>query len=147
MMQPDLEEIRKRAEKKVKKRREFWEHLVAYVAVNLGLWAMWAFSGGFGEGDAPWPIWATFGWGIGIVIHFFDVFGSELFSRRHDDAVRREMEKELARQGIDPEVLYTGKRKRTDSTPPTARLTDDGEIVYDDETREEQSARRSASRK
>ena len=40
-------------------------HLVVYAAVNLGLIAIWALTGG----GYFWPIWPILGWGIGLAGH------------------------------------------------------------------------------
>jgi hypothetical protein len=44
-------------------RRDFQEHLRAFVAVNALLIAIWALTG-FGY---FWPIWPLLGWGVGLL--------------------------------------------------------------------------------
>lgn len=72
----DESAARKRIERQIKKRDEFRGHLVAYVFVNVFLWAIYlGMAGGnfFGadmppEATAfPWPLFVTFGWGAGLV--------------------------------------------------------------------------------
>ena len=55
-----------------KKRAGFKSHFVAYVIVNVFLWAMWFFSGQriYHGSNIPWPLWTTLGWGIGLAFHF-----------------------------------------------------------------------------
>jgi uncharacterized ion transporter superfamily protein YfcC len=54
---------REDAVKRIKRKRQFQQQLLVYLALNVFLWIIWAVSGaGF-----PWPIFVTVGWGIGIV--------------------------------------------------------------------------------
>lgn len=68
-MTPD-DEIREKAKKRLQDKREFAQHLVAFVVVNAGLIAIWALTG---EGYF-WPGWVLFGWGVGLVLHAWTVF-------------------------------------------------------------------------
>lgn len=65
------EGLREEALRRLKGRRDFRAHLLAYVVVNGFLWSLWAVTT---PGEFPWPIFPTLGWGIGIVFHFWDVF-------------------------------------------------------------------------
>ena len=59
------DELRKQAVKRIKDKREFWMHLVAYVVINAVLIGVWALSGrGY-----FWPAWVMLAWGVGIVLH------------------------------------------------------------------------------
>ena len=40
-------------------------HVAAYVATIVGLWLVWALTGG----GHPWPVWPMLGWGLGILGH------------------------------------------------------------------------------
>jgi hypothetical protein len=59
-----------RARKRVTERREFGSHAVAYVVVNAFLVLVWAATGA----GYFWPAWLLGGWGIGLVLHAWDVF-------------------------------------------------------------------------
>jgi hypothetical protein len=61
---PGWEEARKRVEAK----RSFGAHLVSYLVVNAFLIGIWAVTGG----GYFWPAWVLGGWGIGLVMHFWD---------------------------------------------------------------------------
>jgi uncharacterized membrane protein len=61
---------RELARKRVQDRRDFGSHLVAYVVVNAFLIAVWAFTGA----GYFWPVWVLAGWGVGLVLHAWDVF-------------------------------------------------------------------------
>ena len=80
------EELRAFAVKRVKEKREFWQHLVAYVIVNTALIGIWA----VGERGSFWPGWVLAGWGIGILFHAWNTF----FARPVTDAdVEAEIER------------------------------------------------------
>lgn len=64
------DEERKLARERVEGRRDFASHLVAYVVVNAFLIGIWAVTGrGY-----FWPGWVLGGWGIGLVLHAWEVF-------------------------------------------------------------------------
>ena len=58
------------ARKRVADRRDFSSHLVAYVVVNCFLVFVWALTGS----GYFWPAWVIGGWGMGLVLHAWDVF-------------------------------------------------------------------------
>ncbi len=61
---------REQARKRLQDRRDFGSHLVAYVVVNAFLIGVWAMTGA----GYFWPAWVLAGWGIGLVLHAWDVF-------------------------------------------------------------------------
>jgi len=66
------EELRKKAEKNVEEKIGLYIHISVYLLVNILLYVIWWTTGsGF-----PWPIFATIGWGIGVVAHIFVTFGT-----------------------------------------------------------------------
>jgi hypothetical protein len=67
----DDQALRDLAFKRVKERRDFQGHLVAYVVVSMFLWGVWAVTTGLGS--YPWPVWVTLGWGIGVVMNWWGV--------------------------------------------------------------------------
>ena len=90
------DELRKRAEVRVKGREDFRIHFLVYVLVNLLLWAIWYVTAR-DDGGIPWPLFASLGWGIGLVANWWTVYGV--------DDVRREAEiqKEIRRLRGDRE--------------------------------------------
>jgi len=66
----DVLDDREEARRQVQARRDFGSHLVAYVVINAFLIAVWAVTGA----GYFWPIWVICGWGIGLVLHAWDVF-------------------------------------------------------------------------
>lgn len=71
----DLEDVttadnadRKLARKRIEKRRSLQGGLVAYVVVNAFLVGVWALTGrGY-----FWPAWIIGGWGVGMLLGFWD---------------------------------------------------------------------------
>lgn len=84
---PVEDSLRERAVRRLKKRRDFFTHLLVYVLVNVFLVAIWAAtsSGGF-----FWPIFPIVGWGIGVVMNAWDVWRPEEFS---DEQIAREIQR------------------------------------------------------
>ncbi len=64
-------QMRKQAIHRIRERQQFYAHLAFFLAMNVYLVTVWARS------DAPffWPIWAIFGWGIGLAAHAAHIFG------------------------------------------------------------------------
>ncbi|HLN77856.1 MAG TPA: 2TM domain-containing protein [Nocardioidaceae bacterium] len=70
-------ELRERAIKRLKKRRDFHAHVLVYFLVNAFLVVIWALTtpGGF-----FWPVFPIVGWGIGVVMNGYDVYFAEDFT-------------------------------------------------------------------
>lgn len=68
----------------------FYVHLIVYVVVNAGLFAINAVSRG--EGGAWWFYWPLAGWGIGLLVHaatLLRVFSPEWAERKARESVGR----------------------------------------------------------
>jgi hypothetical protein len=77
-------DARAAAVKRLTARRDFGGHVVAYLVVNAAVLAIWLVTGhGY-----FWPGWVLGGWGIGLALHAWDVFGRRPIS---EDDIRREM--------------------------------------------------------
>ena len=74
------EERRAAAVKRLKDKRDFRNHVAAYVLVNGLLVAIWALSGG----GYFWPIWSVAGWGLGLAFNARAVFFDWWNGREHD---------------------------------------------------------------
>jgi len=82
------DEIRELAARRVRRRRGFYSHLVAYILVNLMLVAIWYFTGR----SYFWPGWVMLFWGIGLVFNGVAVFAKgDIGSERA--AIEKEIEK------------------------------------------------------
>lgn len=88
--QEDL--VRERAVKRLKKRHDFYGHVLIYVLVNTFLVVIWGLTDVHGF---FWPVFPIVGWGIGVVMNAWDAFGDEEFDEQR---IRREMER-LQRHG------------------------------------------------
>lgn len=143
------ERIRRRVEKRLKKRTELIQHIIVYLIVNVMIWVFWGavnggnladlvnFDGEFFQqmGGFPWPIFVTFGWGIGVIANFIEYYNKYgPGAAKQEEIVQREIERERQRS------LAYEKPKRE----ARLQLTDDGEIeeVYDDETSAAQKRKR-----
>ncbi|WP_170861043.1 2TM domain-containing protein [Trujillonella endophytica] len=78
--------------RRLRAKREFAEHLIAYVGVNGLLWTVWLVVGLTADAWFPWPLFPMAGWGIGLAFHAWATFGppSRPISER---AIDREMQR------------------------------------------------------
>ena len=72
--------------KRLKDKRDFRNHIAAYVLVNALLISIWAFSGG----GYFWPIWVIAGWGIGLAAHAWRTYGQRSIS---EEDIAEEMQR------------------------------------------------------
>jgi 2TM domain len=79
---------RDRAVTQLKKRRDFYGHLLVYVLVNTFLVVIWAVVDAHGF---FWPVFPIVGWGIGVVMNAWDVYWRPPIT---EDDVQREIERE-----------------------------------------------------
>lgn len=73
---------------RLKAKREFMTHLMAYVAVNGFLVIVWWLTSGNNSGYF-WPAWVMAGWGIGLVMHAWETWRRPI----SETAIQRQMEK------------------------------------------------------
>ena len=108
------------AKKRVKAKKEFYQHLSTYVVMAIFFFLLNAVTA-FGNWWFHWPI---LGWGIGVLFHYFDVFGlpgvGQISNDWEDKAVEEELrkierEKRRGRKGPD-------RRPRTEFEEPEDRL-------------------------
>ncbi|MFO7815419.1 MAG: 2TM domain-containing protein [Halanaerobiales bacterium] len=65
------EEKYEKAKEKVKEIKDFYSHLLVYLVVNIGIFIInYIVSPG-----NYWFYWPLIGWGIGIAVHWTQVFG------------------------------------------------------------------------
>ena len=79
-------EMRGRAIRRIKAKRDFRQHQTVYLAVNLLLNVIWAVTD---LGGYYWPVWPLLGWGIGILAHARDAYG------RPREITEREIDREM----------------------------------------------------
>ena len=78
--------------KRIKEKRDFFQHLAIYVAVNVLLVVIWAMTGRDG---GFWPAWVMLGWGIGVAAHAWSVFRQRPIT---EEEIQREMDRSRRRQ-------------------------------------------------
>ena len=78
--------LRERAVKRLKKRRDFYGHILVYLLVNSFLIVIWAVTS---PGGFFWPVFPLVGWGIGVVMNAWDVYVADEVD---EDKIQREME-------------------------------------------------------
>ena len=81
----DVDPRRQESIGRLKKRRDFWTHVLVFALVNLVVWSIWAITGsGF-----PWPVFLTAGWGVGVVMNAWEVYRPPVT----EEAIERELER------------------------------------------------------
>jgi hypothetical protein len=80
-------DLRDQAIARLKQRRELSAHALVYLLVNGFLVAVWALAS---PGALFWPIFPMAGWGIGLVMHAWDVYRGDDFAEAE---ILREMER------------------------------------------------------
>jgi 2TM domain len=74
-----------KAVRQLKKRRDFRSHVLVYVLVNTFLVVIWVVTGGHGF---FWPVFFIAGWGIGVIMNAWDVYGRQEIT---EEDIHREM--------------------------------------------------------
>jgi hypothetical protein len=84
-LRAESDDLRQRALQRLKKRHDFYGHLLVYTLVNAFIVLIWALTAGHGF---FWPVFPMVGWGIGVIMNAWDVFGSDEFD---EVKIQREM--------------------------------------------------------
>jgi hypothetical protein len=66
--------LRDLALRSLKRKRDFFAHLVSFLAVNAMLWGVWLVIALSAGAWFPWPVFPTLGWGVGLAIHAYNTF-------------------------------------------------------------------------
>ena len=76
-----------KAIRQLKKQRDFRSHLLVYILVNTFLVVIWLLTdpGGF-----FWPMFPIAGWGIGVIMNAWDVYGRQEITEQD---IHREMDR------------------------------------------------------
>jgi len=88
------EDLRARAEKSLKKKRDFWQYIGVYIGANALVTGIWFITT---PGGYFWPVWVLLGMGIAIPIIGFDAYGP-VRSTPSEDKIQAEM-KRLSGEG------------------------------------------------
>ena len=93
----------KKARKRVKDKKEFYEHLYTYLGMAAFFFLLNMFTGGY-----MWFYWPMLGWGIGLIFHYINVFGVPGVGQLDENWEQRELRKELRKMDAsisDEEIL------------------------------------------
>ena len=89
------------AKERVKELRGFYQHLVAYVLINVFLFVVNVLT----SPGSWWFYWPLFGWGIGIVAHGASVFwGGGPWGKAWEEQKIRELMGDRGRRDDSPEA-------------------------------------------
>ena len=98
------------AEKRVKKKKEFFEHFTTFLVMSVFFFLLNMVTS-FGHW---WFMWPIIGWGIGVFFHYMSVFGlpgiGPITNEWEKKAIQEEIEK------IEAEENYSNA-KYTEDTP------------------------------
>jgi 4-hydroxybenzoate polyprenyltransferase len=81
------DEQRQAAYSAIKRRREFVRNVIAFAAISVLLWIIWAITSEDRSG-VPWPVWPTLGVAIAAAISAWQTFGDRPIS---DSDIEREI--------------------------------------------------------
>jgi hypothetical protein len=83
----------KEARKKVKSKKEFYEHVTVFAVMGVFFFLLNALTA-FGNWWFYWPI---MGWGIGVLFHYFEVFGFPGIPEMSEEWEENQIQKEMKR--------------------------------------------------
>lgn len=89
------------ARKRVEEKKGFYYHLIVFPLANAFLFGLNYLT----SPDFFWCLIPLMGWGVGLIIHYFVVFGIPGKGRIDETWKAREIEKELRRMGYDKDQL------------------------------------------
>ncbi|MBI1223864.1 MAG: histidine kinase [Bacteroidetes bacterium] len=88
------EEELQKAKKRVKAKKSFYQHLMAYAIVNLFLMALNLVT----SPSVAWFVYPLLGWGVGLAFHYVEVFGIPGFDILSKEWEEKQLERELRQQ-------------------------------------------------
>lgn len=124
------EEILK-AKKRVKAKKEFFQHLMSFAIVNLFLFVINLLT----SPSYFWFVFPLMAWGVGLAFHYVDVFGIPGYDILSKEWEERELEKELRRVDRSKQPLVKQppiEEKKSDKPMELKELTkryDDSDFV------------------
>jgi hypothetical protein len=85
------------ARKHVRELKDFWIHLAAFLVANTGMTTLNLIQ----QPDKLWFHWVLMGWGAGLLLHAFKVFGGGIAKnweeKKIQEIVKRDEMKETSR--------------------------------------------------
>lgn len=89
------DEIYYRARKRLKSKKKFYKHLSVYIAVGMFFFIMNMVT--LGNDPELWFFFPMMPWGVGLLIHYFSVFGLPFTGALTEEWEKSEMDKEMER--------------------------------------------------
>ncbi len=89
------DEIYHKARKRLKAKKGFFKHLSVYISVGLFFFIMNMVT--LGNDPELWFFFPMLPWGIGLLIHYFSIFGLPFSGALTEEWEKKEMEKEIDR--------------------------------------------------
>lgn len=93
MTVPTDEELRELALESLKRKRGFQKHLRSYIIVNAFLWVVYVLGATQSHVWWPWPLIVMAGWGIGLGLNAWAVYG-RANGPISEDEIRREIDRQ-----------------------------------------------------
>jgi hypothetical protein len=90
----DNDLLYRRAAARVELKLAFYRHLMVYVVVNIFL----AILNLLRNPDRLWFQWVIFGWGIGLLSHWLNVFSYRWMGGSRERMIQRELEREAGKR-------------------------------------------------
>ena len=78
------------AKKRVEEIKGFYFHLISYIVVNAALVVINLLT----SPEYLWFIWPIIGWGVGLLIHAFTVFGNVMGKAWEERKIKEILEKD-----------------------------------------------------
>lgn len=79
------------AKKRVEAKKEFYQHITVFVVMSVFFFTLNIITAPY----ALWFYWPIIGWGIGVLFHYFEVFGfpaiPQMSQEWEDEQIREEM--------------------------------------------------------
>lgn len=114
------------ARKKVEAKKEFYQHITVFVVMSVFFFTLNVLTAPY----ALWFYWPILGWGIGILFHYFEVFGfpaiPQMSEEWEEEQIREEMlkleernqpRKQYKKEEEDFDQLELRQLKREKSKP------------------------------
>jgi hypothetical protein len=91
------------AKKQVREQKDFWVHLAVYLVVNTGLITLNLVN----APDKLWFHWVLMGWGAGLLLHGFQVFGGGFAKNWEEKKIKEIVTRDKGRETSPPKSSAT----------------------------------------
>ena len=132
----DYRKINKRVEKRMKKRKEFQDTIVAFLVISAVTWAAYFVFNGFNFSRPAWPLIVMVFVAVIVVFQGVDTY---FLADARERERERLMEEEIGRERMR---LYGDAGLEKPKREQVAHLSDDGELVFEEEADQKMSQRK-----